>query len=206
MAEPAPTEPEGAAAWFEPASTDRESVEDWLIWTSEDDPFPLISLPSDEELEAAAVVHGWFRDSPGAVTRRWLIAAGVVGVIGVGMLFAAANLPSGGLILLGIAAIAAALVWLIFARWMPARTMPGAVIRAMLAAYRRTLQKTMEQSRSMNQVVQNAGLSWIETPDQATVWGVALGLQSDVEAVIERSAEDVLVMEHCRASAVDQAL
>ena len=68
--------------------------------------------------------------------------------------------------------------------------MAGAMIYAMLAAYRRTLQKTMEQARSMNQVVQEANLPWLETPDQATVWGVALGLQDDVEAVIERSAED----------------
>ena len=73
---------------------------------------------------------------------------------------------------------------------MPQRTMSGAMIYAMLAAYRRTLQRTMEQARSMNQVVQEANLSWLETPDQATVWGVALGLQQDVEAVIGRSAED----------------
>jgi hypothetical protein len=60
----------------------------------------------------------------------------------------------------------------------------------MLAAYRRTLQKTMEQARSMNQVVEQAQLEWLETPDQAVVWGVALGLQREVEEVLERSAED----------------
>jgi hypothetical protein len=48
----------------------------------------------------------------------------------------------------------------------------------------------MEQARSMNQVVEEAKLDWLETPDQAVVWGTALGLQRDVEQVIERSAED----------------
>ena len=33
-------------------------------------------------------------------------------------------------------------------------------------------------------------LDWIETPDQAMVWAVALGLQKDAESVLERSAED----------------
>ena len=69
--------------------------------------------------------------------------------------------------------------------------MPGAMIRAMLAAYRRTLQKTMEQARSMQQVVDEAGLDWLETPDQAVVWGTALGLQGEIEGVLERSLEDV---------------
>lgn len=64
-------------------------------------------------------------------------------------------------------------------------------VRAMLAAYRRTLAKTMQQSRSMNQVVQQAGLPWLKSPDQAVVWAVALGLAPDVERVLKRSAEDL---------------
>ena len=69
--------------------------------------------------------------------------------------------------------------------------MPGAMIRAMLAAYRRTLEKTMAQSRSMDQVVAKAGLAWLETPDQAVVWGTALGLEKEIEDVLERSVDDV---------------
>jgi uncharacterized membrane protein len=42
----------------------------------------------------------------------------------------------------------------------------------------------------MNQVVEQAQLEWLETPDQAVVWGTALGLQSDIEQVLERSADD----------------
>jgi hypothetical protein len=77
----------------------------------------------------------------------------------------------------------------VIAQVMPAVTMSGAMIRAMLHAYRRTLQKTMEQSRTMQQVVDGAGLSWLETPDQAVVWGTALGLQSEIEGVLQRSLE-----------------
>jgi hypothetical protein len=74
---------------------------------------------------------------------------------------------------------------------MPAVTISGSMIRAMLAAYRRTLQKTMEQARSMDQVVAEAGLPWLDTPDQAVVWGTALGLQSDIEGVLSRSMADL---------------
>ena len=80
---------------------------------------------------------------------------------------------------------------LILSRSMPARTMPGAMIRAMLEAYRRTLEKTMAQSRSMGEVVRDAAIPLIESPDDAVVWGVALGLQSEVEEVLERTTEDV---------------
>ena len=34
-------------------------------------------------------------------------------------------------------------------------------------------------------------MSWLETPDQAVVWGTALGLQSEIEDVLQRSLEDV---------------
>ena len=32
---------------------------------------------------------------------------------------------------------------------------------------------------------------WLETPDQAVVWGVALGLRRDVETVLDRTASDL---------------
>jgi len=144
----------------------------------------------DERLEKHVAGKGWFREPPAKATSRWstrgwaAIIAGIVGIV------IALNLPSGGLTILSGAVIAAGVVILALARAMPARTMAGAMIFAMLAAYRRTLQKTMEMARSMNQVVQEARLDWLETPDQAVVWGVALGLQEDVERVLQRSAED----------------
>jgi hypothetical protein len=60
----------------------------------------------------------------------------------------------------------------------------------MLAAYRRTLKKTMDQARSMDQVVAEAGLPWLETPDQAVVWGTALGLHDEIEQVLSRAVDD----------------
>jgi hypothetical protein len=49
----------------------------------------------------------------------------------------------------------------------------------------------MAQARSMDQVVAQSGLTWLETPDQAVVWGTALGLQGQIEQVLQRSIEDV---------------
>ena len=40
----------------------------------------------------------------------------------------------------------------------------------------------------MQQVVDEAGLTWLETPDQAVVWGTALGLQDEIEDVLQRSS------------------
>ena len=119
-------------------------------------------------------------------------AAAVLAIVGgVIALIAGLNIPFSGLTLIGVAAIAGGIVVIVFARAMPAVTMPGAMIRAMLAAYRRTLQKTMAQARSMEQVVDEAGLDWLDTPDQAVVWGTALGLQGEIEGVLSRSLEDV---------------
>jgi hypothetical protein len=73
---------------------------------------------------------------------------------------------------------------------MPSVTSEGSMIRAMLNAYRRTLQKTMAQARSMTEVVETSAIPLLESPDDAVAWGVALGLQEEVEKVLERTAED----------------
>lgn len=144
----------------------------------------------NDRIERHVTSRGWFSTPPGKAIARWAGRGTLAIVGGIVVIIIGFNLPSQGLVLLGGALIAAGILVMLLSRYMPQRTMAGAMIYAMLAAYRRTLQKTMEQARSMNQVVQEANLSWLETPDQATVWGVALGLQSEVEAVIERSAED----------------
>ncbi|MGZ6340151.1 MAG: TPM domain-containing protein [Candidatus Limnocylindrales bacterium] len=166
--------------------------EDGAFITPEDLPKFGSEVPDfDKALETHVVDHGWFGEKPSKVVGRWTgrgvlaIVAGVVGAI-LGL-----NIPLAGLTLLGGAAIAGGIVVIVIAQAMPAVTMPGAMIRAMLAAYRRTLQKTMAQARSMQQVVDEAGLAWLDTPDQAVVWGTALGLQSDIEGVLSRSLEDV---------------
>lgn len=145
----------------------------------------------DKALETHVVARGWMVEKPSKVVGRWT-GRGVLALVGgVILLVIGFNVPMSGLVLIGIGAIAGGLVIMGFAQSMPAVTMPGAMVRAMLAAYRRTLQKTMEQSRSMQQVVEQAGLDWLETPDQAVVWGTALGLQDDIESVLKRSLDDV---------------
>jgi uncharacterized membrane protein YgcG len=144
----------------------------------------------NDRIERHVAQRGWFSQPPAKAIGRWAGrgAAAIIG--GAVVLIIGFNLPSQGLVLMGGALIVAGILIFFISRAMPQRTMAGAMIFAMLAAYRRTLQRTMEQARSMNQVVEQANLSWLETPDQATVWGVALGLQGEVEQVIERSAED----------------
>lgn len=145
----------------------------------------------DSRLETHVVGRGWMVERPSKVVGRWT-AKGIVAIVAGGVaIVAGVNIPMSGLVVLGVAAIIGGIVVVAFAQGMPSVTMPGAMIRAMLAAYRRTLHKTMEQARSMQEVVDGAGLSWLETPDQAVVWGTALGLQGDIETVLERSLEDV---------------
>ncbi|HEY7828643.1 MAG TPA: hypothetical protein VIB99_10430, partial [Candidatus Limnocylindrales bacterium] len=60
-----------------------------------------------------------------------------------------------------------------------------------LKAYRRTLEATMAQARSMDEVVAGAKLDWLDGPDLALVWGVALDLNNDVQSVLARTIEDV---------------
>ncbi len=145
----------------------------------------------DKALETHVVAKGWMTEKPSKVVGRWTVRGVLALVGGVVLLVIGVNIPMSGLVLIGIGGIAGGIVVMGFARSMPAVTMPGAMIRAMLAAYQRTLQRTMEQSRSMQQVVEEAGLDWLETPDQAIVWGTALGLQGEIEDVLKRSLTDV---------------
>jgi hypothetical protein len=145
----------------------------------------------DKALEGHVVQRGWVVESPSKVVGRWVARGTIAIVLGVVAAVVGFNVPISGLVLIGGGAIAGGVVILLFAGSMPSVTMPGAMIRAMLAAYRRTLHKTMEQARSMQQVVDEVALDWLETPDQAVVWGTALGLQGDIEAVLKRSLEDL---------------
>lgn len=144
----------------------------------------------DTALESEVVARGWFRERPSAAVRRWTLRALLAGVGGVAAGGAGLAIPFNGLLLVGIGLGVAAVVVGILARSMPAVSLPGAMIRAMLSAYRRTLKKTMDQARSMDQVVAEAGLAWLETPDQAVVWGTALGLHDEIEEVLGRTLED----------------
>ncbi len=145
----------------------------------------------DERLEDHVVAQGWFGERPARTVQRWQIRAFFVLLLGGALVVIGLNLPSNGVLLIGAASLAGGLVMVWVARSMPAVTLPGAMARAWLSAYRRTLEKTMAQARSMQQVVDDAQLGWLETPDQAVVWGLALGLEDEVEAVLERTLDDV---------------
>jgi uncharacterized membrane protein YgcG len=159
------------------------------------DPTHLLQLaPSvagfNEAVEAEVVARGWFAEKPSSVQMRWYRRAIVIGILGGAAAFGGANLPSNGLLFIGIGLLAAAAGVALIGRAMPAVSLPGAMVRAMLAAYRRTLKKTMDQARSMDQVVADAGLPWLETPDQAVVWATALGLHHEIETVLTRTVND----------------
>jgi hypothetical protein len=145
----------------------------------------------NKKLEAHVVARSWFKEQPAKVVQRWVVKGILAAVVGGAAIVGGFQLPSNGLLLVGAGLLLAGLAILVMSRSMPAVTMPGAMVRAMLAAYRRTLDKTMAQARSMQQVVDEARLDWLETPDQAVVWGLALGLQDEVEAVLERTIDDV---------------
>jgi uncharacterized membrane protein YgcG len=144
----------------------------------------------EKRVEEHCVRQGWFSERPAAVKGRWRGRGGILFVLGILAAILGGNLPSSGILLLGISLVACGVGLFVLAGVMPAVTKQGSMIRAMLEAYRRTLEKTMAQARSMNQVVAESAIPLIESPDDAVAWGVALGLQDEVEKVLQRTADD----------------
>lgn len=146
---------------------------------------------TSESLEREAVRLGSLTREPTPLIRRRMMIAGLwlAAAVGVGAL--GFFLPSSGLVMIGVALGLGALVTFGFARAMSQRTTQGALVDAMLKAYRRTLAKTMEQARSMNEVVAEPTVAMLaETPDKAVVWGIALGLHDELRGVLERTLAD----------------
>ena len=148
--------------------------------------------PIKAELEEEAVRLGWLARMPSPLINRWsgigiaeLVVGGVLVVLGY-------IIPMSGLTLLGFALGVGGIGTIAFGHAMSQRTREGAYVDAMLKAYRRTLQKTLEQARDMNQVVQDPQIRPLaDTPDKAVVWGIALGLHQEVAQVLERSLADM---------------
>jgi hypothetical protein len=147
----------------------------------------------------AALASGWFRDDPTRITSHWSFIGVGVGVAAV----AAASffvldrsdssnliLPGRGyigwplLILLGVAALVA-----ILSGRLAARTVDGAQTLAMALAYRNTLRYELAQADTIHDAVEKTSsrLPWITTPDELTVWAVALGLKDEVDRVIKET-------------------
>ena len=145
----------------------------------------------ERRVEDHCVTQGWLKERPAQVKGRWRGRGALLFIVGILALILGANLPSSGIALVGGALIATGIGLFVIAGVMPAVTREGSMIRAMLEAYKRTLEKTMAQARSMEQVVVASAIPLIESPDDAVAWGVALGLQDEVQRVLERTAEDV---------------
>lgn len=147
--------------------------------------------PVTRQLEQEAVRLGWLTRIPTPEITRWVVIGIGEAVLGGGALFLGFTIPMSGLTLVGVALIVGGLVTAAFGSQMSKRTQTGAYVDAMLKAYRRTLEKTLEQARSMAEVVQEPTVRVLaDTPDKAVVWGVALGLHSEVGEVLARELAD----------------
>jgi uncharacterized membrane protein YgcG len=145
----------------------------------------------DTMLEKSVTDLGWFVSPPSKVRGKWAGLGFAELLLGIGAFVVALVLPSDGFTVVAVALGASGIVTMITAAAMPARTQKGALARVWLDGYSRTLKATMDQARSMDEVVARSGLTWLETPDRAVVWSVALGLAAEVEKVLERSVDDL---------------
>ena len=138
-------------------------------------------------VESYARRHGWVGGLSFIERWKWRALGAVEAIIGLVIASAGGwTLDTATALGVGIGAGGVA-TWLL-APAMPARTASGAMMVAQLRAYERTLRLTFGQARSMNDVVGAAGLAWLETPDQVLVWGVALGLRPEIEALLQRAS------------------
>ncbi|HEX7171614.1 MAG TPA: TPM domain-containing protein [Candidatus Limnocylindria bacterium] len=147
--------------------------------------------PMKRAFEHEAVRLGWLARMPGpSINRMSGIAVGLA-LLGAGAIWLGISIPMSGAVLLGAALVLGGAGTFLFARAMSQRTPNGAYVDAMLTAYRRTLRKTMEQARSMGEVVEQPEVATLaDTPDKAVVWGLALGLHDEVAAVLARGLEE----------------
>jgi uncharacterized membrane protein YgcG len=140
-----------------------------------------------DALESEALRLGWFEERPSPMIRRWVVIGIVELFAAAGLVWLAFNLPMSGLTLLGGAIGVGGLATAGFGAAMSKRTPTGAFVDGMLKGYRRTLQKTLERAKSMNEVVADPTVQVLaDTPDKAVVWGIALGLHREVAEVVER--------------------
>jgi uncharacterized membrane protein YgcG len=145
----------------------------------------------NSKLEDHAVAQGWFGIAPTKAIGRYSTWGAIELLLGFVAFVAGSSIPFSGLIFVAVGLVVGGVGSIAIAQAMPARTKDGAIINAQLKAYRRTLEATMAQARSMDEVVATAKLDWLDTPDLAVVWGVALDLNRDVEAVLARTVADV---------------
>jgi uncharacterized membrane protein YgcG len=142
------------------------------------------------DVEREAVRLGWLERLPGpSINRMSGIGLGLA-VLGGGAIWLGISIPMSGAVMLGGALVLGGIGTFLFARAMSQRTKNGAYVDSMLVAYRRTLRKTMDQARSMGEVVEQPEIAKLaDTTDKAVVWGLALGLHDEVAALLARGLE-----------------
>jgi uncharacterized membrane protein YgcG len=147
--------------------------------------------PIGPMLEDEALRLGWFMHRPRLAIGR-MVGFGILELVaGLAAVVLGFVLPANGLTLVGAALAIGGIGTVAFGSAMSQRSVEGSRVNGMLKAYRRTLAKTLEQARSMEQVVANPTVRILaDTPDKAVVWGIALGLHDEVAAVLARSLED----------------
>jgi uncharacterized membrane protein YgcG len=142
-------------------------------------------------LEEEAMRLGWFTQLPSKAIGRMTLSGVGIAVIGAGIIGIGVILPMSGAVMLGAALLLGGIGVMAFGEQMSQRSTQGAYVDAMLKAYRRTLQKTMDQARSMSEVVEQPEIAKLaDTPDKAVVWGIALGLHDEVATVLARGLEE----------------
>jgi uncharacterized membrane protein YgcG len=143
--------------------------------------------PVKRALEQQAVRIGWLERMPGPSIGRMVAIGVVIALAGGAAIFLGITIPMSGLVLLGGGLVLGGLGTIGFGTAMSQRTDAGAYVDAMLTAYRRTLRKTMEQARDINQVIADPEVAALaDTPDKAVVWSLALGLRDELSAVLAR--------------------
>jgi uncharacterized membrane protein YgcG len=142
-------------------------------------------------LEEEAMRIGWFTQLPSKAISRMSWTGVGIAVIGAGVIALGVILPMSGAVMLGAALLLGGVGVMAFGQAMSQRSPQGAYVDAMLKAYRRTLQKTMDQAHSMTEVIEQPEIAMLaDTPDKAVVWGMALGLHEEVAAVLARGLEE----------------
>jgi hypothetical protein len=139
-------------------------------------------------LQTYASRHGWTAELPLRARLHWYWVAIREAFVGVVLAILGSAFEVEPLRWLGGGIVAGAIVTALAAPAMARLSPLGAEMKAQLAAYRRTLAATFAGASSLDQARTASKLPWLETVDQTVVWGVALGLQRDVEAVLAREA------------------
>ena len=149
----------------------------------------------------AALASGWFRDDPTKIVGRWTgIGIGLAVAAGaLAFFFVVDRSESSNLVLPGRAYIGWPLLFglgvgvgiALGSRLLAARTADGAQTLAMALAYRNTLRYEIAQADTIDHAVAKTStrLPWITTPDELTVWAVALGLKNEVDRLIKQTFE-----------------